>query len=70
MYWQSSPLERKSFSFGFRNHIINDAVSELPLVEIALPINIGGTSVVLPQFNFIKEQLGLKIKAVISDLRI
>jgi hypothetical protein len=62
-------LERRkwSFSLGFRNHIINDAVSELPLVEITLPANVRGTSVVLSQFNFVKEQLGLKIKAVIGD---
>jgi hypothetical protein len=62
-------LERRkwSFSLGFRNHIINDAVSELPLVEITLPANVRGTSVVLSQFNFVKEQLGLKIRAVIGD---
>ena len=69
MYGQPSPLERRkwNFSLRFRNHIINDAVSELPLVEITLPANVRGTSVVLSQFNFIKEQLGLKIKAVIGD---
>lgn len=69
MYRQPSPLERRkwSFSFGYRNHIINDAESELPLVEITLPANVRGTSVVLPQFNFSKEQLGLKPKAVIGD---
>ena len=63
------PLGKKKVEFfwGFRNHIINDAVSELPLVEITLPANVRGTSVVLSQFNFVKEQLGLKSKAVIGD---
>jgi len=47
--------------------MINDAVLELPLVEITLPANIRGTSVVLSQFYFIKEQLGLRPKAVIGN---
>jgi len=58
------------YFWGFRNHIINATVSELTLVEITLPANVRGTSAVLPQFSFIKEQLGLKPKAVIGDLRI
>jgi len=62
-----SGKKKVEFFWGYRNHIINDAVSKLPLVEITLPANVRGTSVVLPQFNFIKEQLGLKVKAVIGD---
>ncbi len=62
-----SGKKKVEFFWGYRNHIINDAISELPLVEITLPANVRGKSVVLPQFNFIKEQLGLKIKAVTGD---
>jgi len=58
-----SGKKKVEFFWGYRNHIINDAVSELPLVEITLPANVRGTSVVLPQSNFIKEQLSLKINA-------
>ena len=46
--------------------MINNAVSELPLVEITLTANVRGTSVVLSQFRFIKEQLGLRPKAVMG----
>lgn len=62
-----SGKKKVEFFWGYRKHIINDAVSELPLVEITLPANVRGTSVVVPQFIFIKEQLGLKPKAVIGD---
>jgi len=62
-----SGKKKVEFFWGYRNHIINDAVSELPLVEITLPANVRGTSVALSQFSFIKEQLGLKPKAVIGD---
>lgn len=47
--------------------MINDAVSELPLIDITLPAHARGTSVVLFQFRFAKEQLGLSPKAVISN---
>jgi len=47
--------------------MINDAVSELPLVELTLPANVRGTSVVQSQLRFVKEQLNLKPKAVIGD---
>lgn len=50
-----SEKKKRSFSFGYRNNIINNTVSELPLIEITLPTNIRGTSVDLPQFNFSKE---------------
>ena len=36
------------FFWGYRNHIVNDAESELPLVEITLPANVKGTSVIIP----------------------
>jgi hypothetical protein len=59
--------KKVEFFWGYRNHIINDAQSELPLVEITLPANVRGTSVVLPHFALIKEELALKPKAVLGD---
>jgi hypothetical protein len=41
------------FFWGYRNHIVNDAISELPLVEITLPANVRGTSVIIPQLEFV-----------------
>ena len=55
------------FFWGYRNHIVNDAASELPLAEITLPANVRGTSVVLPQLEFVKENLFLEPRAVMAD---
>lgn len=63
------PLGKKKvhYFWGYRNHIINDAESELPIVEITLPANTHGTSVALPQLRSVKDQLLLKPKAVVAD---
>ncbi|MBA7510854.1 hypothetical protein ES705_02843 [subsurface metagenome] len=55
------------FFWGYRNHIINDAESELPLVETTLPANVRGTSVVIPQLELVKDDLTLRPCAVIAD---
>ena len=55
------------FFWGYRNHIINDCISELPLAEITLPANIGGTSVITSQLDFVKDSLNLNPVAVIAD---
>jgi hypothetical protein len=59
--------KRVDFFWGYRNHIINDCDSELPLAEITLPANIRGTSVIVSQLEAIKDNLSLKPKAVIAD---
>ncbi|MCL5770968.1 MAG: DDE transposase [Actinobacteria bacterium] len=58
---------RVEFFWGYRNHIINDCDSELPLAEITLPANIRGTSVIIGQLDFVKDSLSLKPSAVIAD---
>ena len=58
---------RVEFFWGYRNHIINDCESELPLAEITLPANVRGTSVIISQLDFVKDNLSLKPAAVIAD---
>jgi len=55
------------FYWGYRNHIVNDAISELPLCEVTLPANVRGTSVVIPQLEFVKEGLAMDPDAVMAD---
>jgi hypothetical protein len=55
------------FFWGYRNHIINDCESELPIAEITLAANVRGTSVIIPQLDFVKDSLGLSPAAVIAD---
>ena len=58
---------RFKFFWGYRNHIINDCGSELPLAEITLAANVRGTSVIIPQLDFVKDNLSLNPVAVIAD---
>ncbi len=55
------------FFWGYRNHIVNDAQSELPLVETTTPANIKGTSVIISQLEFVKDKLLLDPAAVMAD---
>ena len=56
-----------SFFWGYKNHIINDAVSELPLAEITKPNNIHDSVIFIPQFTYLMQTFQLNIKAVIGD---
>jgi hypothetical protein len=55
------------FFWGYRNHIINDCESELPIAEVTLAANVRGTSVITAQLDFVKNNLGLSPAAVIAD---
>ena len=56
-----------AFFWGYRNHIINDAVSELPLSEITKPNNVHDSSMFIPHFSSLKKTFSLNTKAVIAD---
>jgi len=59
--------KRVDFFWGYRNHIINDCDSELPLAEVTLPANVRGTSVIVSQLDFVKDSLCIKPAAIIAD---
>ena len=63
----SSGKARAEFFWGYRNHIVNDAESELPLAEVSLPANVRGTNVAIPQLKFVADDLRLVPCAVIAD---
>jgi len=63
----TSGKTKVEFFWGYRNHIINDCDSELPLDEITLAANARGTSVIIGQLDFVKDSLALKPVAVIAD---
>ena len=63
----ASGKAKVEFFWGYRNHIVNDAESELPLCEVTLPANVKRTSVTVPQLEFVKESLCLEPYAVLAD---
>jgi hypothetical protein len=61
------PEKKIEYFWGYRNHIINDAIAELPIAEITKPNNISGSLLLIPQLNFVKDTFHLDIQAVIGD---
>ena len=62
------PDKRKvQFFWGYRNFILNDAVTELPIAEITEPANIYEQHLVVPQLKRVKKIFKLPIEAVLGD---
>lgn len=59
--------KKVQFFWGYRNHIINDASSELPLAEITKPANTPEQHLAIPQLKYVKDTFKLPIEAVIAD---
>ena len=59
--------KKVQFFWGYRNHIVNDAVSELPLAEITRPANVHEATLLISQLEYIKKTLKLSPHAVIAD---
>lgn len=62
-----SPKKKVQFFWGYRNHILNDAKSELPIAEITKPANIHESQLLIPQLQYIRKKLPFKPRAVIGD---
>jgi hypothetical protein len=67
-----SPTQRKiEYFWGYRNHVINDALSELPLHEITKPANVGESPLLIPNLKEIVSTYSLnidnQIEAFIGD---
>jgi transposase len=62
------PFQKKiRYFWGYRNFVLCDAWSELPLVEETRPANVVDSKIILPQLSQAKDQLGLEIGAVIAN---
>ncbi len=62
------PSNKKvQFFWGYRNHIVNDAVSELPLAEITKPANVHEATLLIPQLEYLKKTFKISPKAVTAD---
>lgn len=62
------PSDKKvQFFWGYRNHIVNDAVSELPLSEITKPANVHEATLLIPQLEYLKKTFKISPKAIIAD---
>jgi hypothetical protein len=55
------------YFWGYRNHVLSDTATELPLGEITRPANISETKVAIDLLKMVKEELKLSPEAVIGD---
>lgn len=68
--WSISPSpfrKRSSISLGYRNFVLSDALSELPILEETKGANVVDSKVIIPQLRFAKDRFDLSICAVIAD---
>jgi len=63
-----NPFKKKIVYFwGYRNHVISDTTTELPLWEITRPANISETKVAIDLLKAVKEKLKLSPEIVAGD---
>jgi hypothetical protein len=59
--------KKVQFFWGYRNFILNDAVTELPIAEVTEPANIYEQHLIIPQLRHVKKTFKLPIEAVLGD---
>lgn len=63
-----NPIEKNiSFFWGYRNHVVSDADTELPIVEQTLPANKSEVPVAVPLLKRAKKNFSLGVTAVTGD---
>jgi len=55
------------YFWGYRNFVVSDALTELPVAEITKPANLHDSQCFIPLFSFIKDHLHILPKGVIAD---
>lgn len=60
-------IKQVQYFWGYRNHTIIDAPSELPLWEITKPANVHDTKMFIPLFDLMHCQFQFDIQAVMGD---
>ena len=55
------------YFWGYRNFVLSDALSELPLIEETRPANVVDSRVIIPQLGKVRDEFGFQIGAVIAD---
>lgn len=59
--------KKVQYFWGYRNHILNDALTELPIAEATEPANVYEQHLIIPQFKYVKKVFKLPVEAVLGD---
>jgi len=60
-------IEKIEYFWGYRNHVVLDAISELPVGEITKPANVSEQILFVPLFTQIQNSFNFPIKEVLAD---
>ena len=64
----SEPLQDKiQFFWGYKNFVVSDAITELPILQLTKPANIHDSQIFIPIFTQVKNTFSLPIKGIIGD---
>ena len=62
------PFDKKvTYFWGYKNHILSDAISELPLFELTRPANVSEGKLLVPIIKRLKKSTDVAAEAVIGD---
>ncbi|MBU4345925.1 MAG: transposase [Candidatus Omnitrophica bacterium] len=59
--------KRIIYFWGYRNHVIFDSLSELPVFEVTKPANVFDSKVTVPAFKELKKTFKFKPKGILGD---
>ncbi len=67
VHYPSNNKRQIKYFWGYRNHVVSDAESELPIWEVTKPANVFESYLFIPMFKDIKKQFSFDIAGVIGD---
>lgn len=59
--------KKVDFFWGYRNHVVADAITELPLWEITKPANVHDSLLFIPMFTLLQKEFQFRVQAVMAD---
>ena len=59
--------KKVEYFWGYRNHTVIDAITELPLWEITKPANVQDSTMFIPIFDLLQKEVNFNIEAVMAD---
>lgn len=60
-------VKKVEYFWGYRNHTLIDAISELPLWEITKPANVHDSIMFIPLIDLLQDEFNFDIQAVMGD---
>lgn len=67
IHFKEGSEKKIEYFWGYRNHVVLDAMSELPVGEITKPANVSEQTLFIPLFTQIQNSFNFPIKEILAD---